>query len=373
MSLKTAGAQCSEFLDDRIGDIRLSGNARENKWGRRNNRETKTGLPGKLIRLGGSSLFKAKKLNEIQQFMETTGIPGKDGWGLPDSEKSFPDGAHYRIEIAGIERYSTFIAMVDEMKRRKVPVHRAICTVGGSTYCDFDEIKQMAALAQGEGIELIMTMGHRKAWDTGSKEMGYPEGVIQGPRHRGSDNMAYWLEDMMRNLEAGVRGFLVYDEGALRLVDTMRKEGFIPKETIFKWSVFGGYCSPAGAKLLEDLGADSMNPLSDVSLPILSSIRRSINIPLDVYMIIVDAFGGMFRAYEAPEITRVAAPVYFKIEPGTSEGDIYKPWVSESWHEEFIRQKVKIASILHEIMERRAPALELSAQGPADLTFPVLR
>lgn len=122
---------------------------------------------------------------------------------------------------------------------------------------------------------LVMTMGHRNAWDTGSKEMGYPEGVVQGPRHRGSDNMAYWFEDMMRNLEAGVRDFLVYDKGALKLASAMREKGFIPKETIFKWSVFGGYCSPAGAKVLEEMGADSMNPLSDVSLPILSSIRRA--------------------------------------------------------------------------------------------------
>jgi len=54
----------------------------------------------------------------------------------------------------------------------------------------------MARLARDEQIEIIMTMGHRKAWDTGSKELGYSEGIVQGPRHRGSDNVAYWLEDM---------------------------------------------------------------------------------------------------------------------------------------------------------------------------------
>ena len=98
----------------------------------------------------------------------------------------------------------------------------------------------------------------------------------------------------------------------------------------------------------------------------------TVDIPLDVYMIIVDSFGGMFRAYDVPEIVRVAAPVYFKIEPGTSEADIYKPWVTESWHDEFIRQKVKIASILQEIMERRAPELKMSEIGPKDLSLPVV-
>jgi hypothetical protein len=317
-------------------------------------------------------MFKAKHLNEIHAFMEKNGIPGRDGWGLPSSNKRFPDGAHYRIEIAGIEHFSNLKAMVDEARKRKLPIHRAICTVGGSTYSDFEELKDIARLARDEQIETIMVIGHRKGWDVGSKEMGYPEGIIQGPRHRGSDNLAYWIEDMMRNLEAGIRGFLVYDEGALKLVNKMREEGFIPKETIFKWSVFGGYCGPAGAQLLEEMGADTMNPISDISLPILSSIRTTVNIPLDIYMIIVDSFGGMFRAYEAPEIVRVASPVYFKIEPGTSESDIYKPWISNSWHDDFIRMKVKIAANIREIMERRASDLILSNEGPKDLVLPVI-
>jgi len=91
---------------------------------------------------------------------------------------------------------------------------------------------------------------------------------------------------------------------------------------------------------------------------------------LDIYMIIVDSFGGMFRAYEAPEIARVASPCYFKFEPGTAEGDIYKPWVTESWHQEFIRQKVKIASIVKEIVESHTPQLKLSEKGPPDLVLP---
>jgi hypothetical protein len=321
---------------------------------------------------GEELMFKAKHLKEIQAFMEKNGIPGKDGWNLPSSEKTFPDGAHYRIEIAGIERYSNMVALIDEAKKRKIPVHRAICTVSGSTYCDFDELKSMAKLAHDEGVEIVMVAGHRKSWDAGSKEMNTPEGGAQGPRHRGSDNMAYWIEDVMRNLEAGIRGFLVYDEGALKLVNQMREEGFIPKETIFKWSVFGGQCSPAGAKLLVSLGANTMNPISDISLPILSSIRTAVDIPLDVYMIIVDSFGGMYRAYEAPEIVRVSAPVYFKIEPGTSESEIYKPWIGDGWHDDFVRAKVKIASILIEIMKRRAPDLKLSDKNPKDLSLPAI-
>ncbi|UCF84966.1 MAG: hypothetical protein JSV50_04855 [Desulfobacteraceae bacterium] len=310
-------------------------------------------------------------LKRIRDFMEKEGIPGRDGYDLPTSEKTFPDGAHYRIEVAGVERASTMEAMVDEAQKRNVIIHRAIATVGGSTYCDFEELKAMAQMAYEEKVEVVMTVGHRKAWDPGSKESATPEGMMQGFRLRGSDNISYHIADMMRNIEAGFRGFLVYDEGVLFIINKMRQEGFIPQETIFKFSVFGGYCSPAGAKVVESMGVNSMNPLSDVSLPILASIRKAVDIPLDIYLIIVDAFGGMFRAYEAPEIARIASPCYFKIEPGTSEGDIYKPWAFEGFHRDLVRQKIKIASVVQELMQRHAPELKASEKGAKDLVLPV--
>lgn len=229
----------------------------------------------------------------------------------------------------------------------------------------------MGQMARDEGIEMIMTVGPRKGWDAGSKEMSNSEGSLQGFRLRGSDSISYHIADIMRSIEAGHRAFLVYDEGVLFILNKMRAQGFIPQETIFKFSVFGGYCSPAVAKVIEAMGANSMNPTSDVSLPILGAIRKAVDFPLDVYIIIVDAFGGMFRAYETPEIARIASPCYFKFEPGTSEGDIYKPWISESWHQNLIREKVKIASIVLEIMNRHAPEMRISSKGPDDLVLPV--
>ena len=315
-------------------------------------------------------MFAGKSLDQIRGFMEKMGIPGRDLWDLPSSGGTFPDGAHYRLEIAGVERASVMESLLDEAQKRKVVIHRVIATVGGSTYCDMRELEAMARMAHDEGIEVVVTVGHRKGWDPGSKELSTPEGAMQGFRLRGSDNLSYWLADMMRGMEAGFRGFLVYDEGLLLILNRMREEGFIPKETIFKFSVFGGYCSAAGAKLVESMGADTMNPASDVTLPILASIRKAVRIPLDVYILVVDSFGGMFRAYEAAEIARVASPCYFKIEPGRSEGEIYKPWVSETWHQEFMREKVKIAAIVQEIVERIAPELRGSAKGAADLVLP---
>jgi hypothetical protein len=314
----------------------------------------------------------SETLSTIRNFMEKEGIPGRDGYDLATSKKGFADGANWRIEIAGVERASTMEAMIAEARKRNVVVHRAIATVGGSTYCDMAELRDIAQMARDEKIEVIMTVGHRKGWDTGSKEISNSEGAMQGFRLRGSDNISYHIADIMRNIEAGFRGFLVYDEGVLFLLNKMRAEGLIPPETIFKFSVFGGYCSAAGAKVIENMGVNSMNPISDVSLPILSSIRKTVDIPLDVYIIIVDQFGGMYRIYETPEIARVASPVYFKIEPGTSEADIYKPWVTEEFHANLIREKVKMASVIQEIMARHAPELKTSPKGAADLILPVV-
>jgi hypothetical protein len=101
-------------------------------------------------------------LNRIRDFMEKEGIPGRDAWNLPTSGKSFADGANYRIEIAGVERASTMAAMIEEAGKRGVTVQRAIAALGGSTYCDFQELKDMAQMAHDEKIEMIMTVGHRK-------------------------------------------------------------------------------------------------------------------------------------------------------------------------------------------------------------------
>jgi hypothetical protein len=314
----------------------------------------------------------SKTLAEIRDFMEKMGIPGRDPHDLPSSGKTFPDGAHWRIEISGVERASTMEAMIKEANKRDVTVHRAIITVQGSTLTDFSELKAMAQMGRDEKIEIITTMGPRKAWDVGARAQGFSEGAAVGFRMRGSDNISYWLADLMRNLEAGLRGFLVLDEGLLMIVSRMREEGFIPRETVFKWSAFGGYCSAAGAKVVENLGANSMNPTSDVSLAILAGMRQAVAIPIDIYMFITDAEGGMFRIYDASEVARVTAPCYFKIEPGSCQAEIYKPWVQESWHAEFMREKVKEAGIFQEIMARHAPNMKLSKKGPADLVLPVI-
>jgi hypothetical protein len=308
-------------------------------------------------------------INRIRDFINGMGIPGRDLFDILDSPKRFADGGHCRTEIAGVERFSTLQAMIEEMKKQNFVVHRAICTVGGATYLTFNELVDMAQLSREEGIEAVMTIGHRMGWDPGAKAAATSEGQQNGWRLRGSDNVAYHIADIMRCVDAGFRGFLVYDEGILLILNEMRTKGVLPPECFFKFSVFGGYASAAGAKVIAGMGINSFNPAPDLTLPILAGIRKVIDIPMDVYVIVPDSFGGMFRAYEAAEIARVAAPVYFKYEPGESEGAMYKPWISEGFHENHIRQKVKMAAIVQEIVSKMNPEIRYSGSCPSDLTM----
>jgi hypothetical protein len=308
----------------------------------------------------------------IRKSMEKFGIPGRDLYDLPTSDKTFPDLANYRMEISGVERFSTLEALVDEVEKRDVPIHRLISTVMGSTLLSTDELSDFAKLASEKKMEVIITPGPRSSWDTG-RQLVTPEGGLSGLRIRGSDNLSYLVADIKRCIQLGFRGFLVTDEGALWLLNEMKKAGDIPKDVVFKVSIYAGHANAAGGKVLESLGANTFNPLGDLSLPMFASIRKAIDIPIDVHILLAESFGGFNRFWEAPELARVCSPCYFKIEPGTAlaaGGGIYKPWTDETFLAKFAREKVKHAEIIREIVEKNNPELKLSNLGPDDLAIP---
>lgn len=308
-------------------------------------------------------------MKKYQEFMEKIGVPCRDAYDIPCSPHTFADGGHYRIEISGIERPKVLEAVIDEAEKRNVPLHKLICTVMGATYLTKQELREMARLAHDYKVELTITPGPRPLWDNG-KQIAAPEGALSGMRMRGSDQLNYYLADIFRCLDAGLRGFLVWDEGALWVLGQMKKEGIIPPETSFKVSIFAGHANAAGAKVLESLGATTFNPLADLSLPQLASIRQGSKIPMDVHVQLMDSFGGFNRMWEAPEIARVCAPCYFKLEPGASVTSLYKPWVGDGALADIAREKVKSAEIIMEFMAENAPQLKLSAKGASDLAVP---
>ncbi len=311
-------------------------------------------------------------MEKIRKIMEKQGVPGRDLYDLPTSTKRFPDKCHYRIEISGVERPSTLEAVIDEMDKRNVPVHRLISTVMGATLLSDKEMEQFAKMAHDAKLEVIITPGPRTLWDLGG-QIRTPEGAISGIRFRGSDNLAYVIADIKRAIDFGFRGFLVIDEGLLWLLSQMRKAGDIPNDVVFKVSIFAGHANPAGGKVLEMLGANTFNPVADLTLPMLAAIRKAVDIPVDVHVYLFDSFGGFNRLWETPEIARVTAPCYFKIEPGPSVGAMYKPWVSPESLAFAAREKVKNAETIIQLVDKNFPEAKLSKVGAKDLAIPKIK
>lgn len=106
-------------------------------------------------------------MKEIEKMLEKIGLLGRDLYSLPTSTKRFPDGRHWRVEISGVERVDTLKAVIDEAKKRDVPVHRLIAAVIGSTLLSRDELKEFASLAADAQMEVILTPRPRAAWDVG--------------------------------------------------------------------------------------------------------------------------------------------------------------------------------------------------------------
>lgn len=306
---------------------------------------------------------------DFDKALTELGLPTRDASELPTSGKTFADGGHYRLEVSGIERFSAMQTMVETADQLGVAIHRGIVSVGGATTLSFAELHDIAKLGAERRIELIMTPGPRRTWDLGP-QVRTVEGVGSGWRTRGVDAMRFLLADIERGLEAGLRGFLILDEGVMSTVCQLRARGYFPPETIFKMSVYSGHGNPAGARLVESLGANSLNPLADLTSAMLAAIRQTIKIPLDVYIYLVEAMGGFNRMWEAAEIVRVASPTYLKFEPGESEGITYRPYAEESYHQKLIHEKVRFAAITHELIQRQNSQLKPSPAGSSDLVVP---
>ena len=309
-------------------------------------------------------------MDKIAQAMERAGMPSGDLYELPNSTKTFPDGAHYRVEISGMETPKILAATIDEAKKQGVPFHRSISVVRGASMLTREQLREFAKIAHDNQVEVIITPGPRPTWDIG-RQIATPEGAISGLRMRGMDSVRHYLMDIERCIKIGFKGFLVWDEGVLSLLNTMRQNGDLPQDVVFKVSIFAGHANTAGIKLLESLGADSCNPVADLTLPMLAAIRSVVNIPLDIHIQLWASMGGYNRIYECPEIARVASPCYFKIEPGPALG-MYMPWgTPEEGLAELGREKIRSMKNIIELIGEVHPELKVSKQGPEDLRVPM--
>lgn len=249
-------------------------------------------------------------MKETRNFLQSLGLPAGDAYSLETSEKRFDDGGQYRFEVPGIQGPKAMEALLGEMDKYEIALHRVTQTKGIMMLSD-QEIMDMVGLAKQAELELILAIGPRATTDT-SASVNTPEGVRMGYRLRGQEQIVRAVEDVKRAASFGCRSFLVYDEGCLWLLNEMRKAGELPAACRFKVSAHMGHGNPCSAKVLAMLGADSINPVRDIQLQMLGAIRQAVDIPIDIHTENPKSTGGFIRHYEVPEMIRIAAPIYLK-------------------------------------------------------------
>ena len=249
-------------------------------------------------------------MEETREYLKRIGLPSGDLYDLPTSQKRFEDGGQYRFEVPGIQGPAAMKALLEQLDNFGIQIHRVTQTKGIMFLLD-SEIDQMLDYAQKWNVELLLATGPRATTDT-SASVNTPEGVRMGYRLRGQEQIIRAVEDIRRAVRLGVRSFMVYDEGQLWLMNKMRSDGFLPKEVRFKISAHTGHGNPCSARLMQEIGANSFNPVRDIQLQMLSAIRAAIDIPIDIHTENPKSTGGFIRHYEVPEFIRVAAPIYLK-------------------------------------------------------------
>jgi hypothetical protein len=309
-------------------------------------------------------------MDAIRRFLTELGLPPGDAHDLPSSTKRFPDGAQYRVEIPSTEGPAALAAILEEAERYGVTIHRVSQGSGVFLLTD-DEIHAMATLAHAHGMEVSLFARPNAAWDTGAMARA-SGGQTIAPRLRGQDQLVYCLEDVRRAAALGIRSVLLADEGALWVAGKMREQGLLPREMRFKISVQMASANPASIRLMEQLGADTFNIPTDLTLAQIAAIRQAVAIPLDIYVEAPDDLGGFVRLYEIPEIVRIAAPVYIKFGLRNAP-NIYPAGTHlESTALALSRERVRRARLGLDLLARSMPEATTSRLGAEGLAIPVI-
>ncbi len=303
--------------------------------------------------------------------LSSLGLPGRDLHGLPDSPKRFPDGAQYRVEIPSVEGPRVLEAVLDEAEKRGVRLHR-ISQGSGIMLLTDAEIREMCDAAREANLELSLFVGPRASWETGAAA-GSSAGKVLGAQHRGQDQLAYALEDVLRGVELGLRGVLVADAGLMWVLRDLKARGDLPEDLVVKVSVQLAAANAAAVKAMEDLGAGTYNTPTDLSLAQLAAIRAACDVPLDVYVEVPDDFGGFVRHYEIPDLVRVASPVFVKFGLRNAPNIYPSGTHLEATAVALGRERVRRAEIGLSMLQRYYPEAVATEKGATFPGIPVQR
>ena len=280
----------------------------------------------------------------------------------------FPDGAHFRIEIPSVEGPEVLRAVVDQAAAEGVTINR-VSQGSGAMLLSAAELTGMAHIGAAHGMEVSLFVGPREEWDVGSLAQS-GEGPSRAGLIRGVRQLRYAIDDVLRGVEHGIRGFLVADTGLLEVLAEMQARGEIPASVVWKVSAMLAPSNPVTVYQLERLGASTINVPSDVTLGQLAEMRAATSVPIDLYVEAPSGMGGVVRGQEAADLVAVAAPMYVKF--GLRNSRMLYPsglhLVDEAAR--IAREKVHRASVALEWIRRSGLDLVQSGPGATGLGVP---
>jgi hypothetical protein len=292
-------------------------------------------------------------MRATETILNSLNLPARDAYDLPTSRKRFADDGQYRVEIPSCEGPGAMEAVIASAGEHAVPIHRVSQGSGVMLQTD-DEIRRMLVLGKEHGIEVCLFVGPRANWDVGVQAAS-ASGKVLGSSLRGVDQLAYGIDDVRHAASLGIRSVLVADVGQLMVLGRMKAAGDLPDDFVLKISVTLAAANPATARVLEDLGATSINLPVDLSLPQIAAIRQAIDAPIDFYVEAPDDFGGTIRHYEIAELVRIAAPIYLKFGVRNAPGLYPSGQHIESTVVALARERVRRAAIGLAILRRYSP------------------
>ncbi|HEX6194758.1 MAG TPA: U32 family peptidase [Jiangellaceae bacterium] len=303
-------------------------------------------------------------MEATRSFLASLGLPRGDDARLATSPLRFDDGAQYRVEIPSVEGPQAFEAVLETAADYGVRVHRISQGSGIMLQTD-TEIERMVALGKDHDVEVSLFTGPRAAWDVGV-QVTSSTGRVLGASLRGADQLVYGIEDVRRGCELGLRSVLIADLGQLWVLAEMKAGGELPADLILKVSVSLPVANPATARVLQDLGASTLNLPVDLQLGHIAAIRQAVAVPLDVYVEGADDFGAPVRHYELPEMVRVAAPVYLKFTVRNAPNLYPSGRHLERLAIDTARERVRRAAIGLSMLKRYYPEAETGRLSPSD-------
>lgn len=308
-------------------------------------------------------------MDDVRAFVASRSLPRDDLHELPPSAKRFADGAHYRVEIPSTEGPACLDAVLEEAERRDVPVLRVSQGSGVFLLTD-DELDEMARAAADARIEVSLFARPGAGW--GASAMARARaGAVVASAARGQEQLVAALEDVARAAEHGFRSVLIADIGVLSMFSAMRAAGDLPPDMQAKISVMLPAANAAAARVLEDLGANTLNVPTDLTLAQIAAIRAAVDIPLDVYVESPDEVGGILRLHEIPRLVHVAAPVYLKFGLRNAP-DLYPSGTHlEATAIALGRERVRRARLGLDLLARSGVVATTSETGAPGLAVPV--